>query len=450
MKLIERVRALRKSNSKSSRTIIVDEKDMHAVTKKFSSSTSIVRTPTISTTSSGNSSKKETDIIDFTISIEALDGIIATNTRGRHANIGQLGVPVFGVVAYRQKIAGSKNVVKSNIPSMPLVKSNSSFGNRDRFHAGFGYTHERRGNKHEQIKIAIPMRKNKYSASGYIDRQFDLSFSLMRGSEVIKMGVVSTILSGNERGESKLVQISQEKTVRTTRMKGNTRISRKSKTTVGARTASFIQDPSRRYSLQRANIRVTVQASNREMLKNSATSAYVLGHSNSDDGKAVPVTELISIGQSESISVITGMETKFSSSFSSSSSSDNDSLLVKNSSVSMSLSEDSTATGDAGTYFNTNSEEQSLAESDFETINADVETRSKNKQNGDFYGYDKSASMEDDSTLGSGSTIGDYSTFSTLLDTISLGSIRKFNEIQNTVATATKGIEVSKAYSCSK
>eukprot|EP00979_Chaetoceros_neogracilis_P012476 scaffold3337_cov256-Chaetoceros_neogracile.AAC.10 len=429
MKFIERLRSLRRSKTKVSRkpcTIMVDEKDLKPVTTKFSSSASTVKTPTTITTSIGSSSgssQNKTDIIDFTISIEALDGIIATNTGGRHANSGKLGVPVFGVVAYHQKIEGSKNIVKSNIPSMPLVKSNSSFGNRDRFHAEFGFPQEDRGSRHGQINIALPMHRNNYSLSGYTERQFDLSFSLMRGSEVIKMGVVSTILAGDECGDSKLAQIGQEKMIRTTRMKGNKRISNKSKTTVGARSASFIQDPSRRYSLQRANLRVTVEANHRAS-KKSATSAFVLGPTQSTEKEVAPITELISIVQSDSISVITGMDTKLSSSSTSSSSAEGESFVYKNSLLSMSLSEDTTAVRDRGAYYNSGSEENSLVESDFETVNTVTETQSMNAQNIGFSGQGKSKSL-DDSTLESGCTSGDYSTLSNLLDGISLGSFRR-------------------------
>ena len=198
MKLIERVRSLRKSNYKESRKIMVDEKDVKMVgekhvkivdekdarivskkssssasiarshvkivTKKSSSSASIANNLTIGRSSSSSQSEgNNIEIVDFTISIEALDGIIATNTGGRHANIGQLGVPVFGIVAYRQTVSGSKNIVKTNIPSMPLAKSNSSFGNRDRFQAGFGFPGEGEGSTLEQIKIALPMRKSRCS-----------------------------------------------------------------------------------------------------------------------------------------------------------------------------------------------------------------------------------------------------------------------------------------------
>lgn len=454
MKLIERVRSLRQSNSKDSRKIMVDEKDVKMVvennekmvdekdvkiitkkssssastirTKKSSSSASIAKNPTIGSSSSASASEeKKIEIINFTVSIEALDGIIATNTGGRHANIGQLGVPVFGVVAYHQTVSGSKNIVKTNIPSMPLVKSNSSFGNRDRFQAGFGFPDEGKGNTLEQIKIALPMRKSKFSSSGYVERQLDLSFSLMRGSEVMKMGVVSVVLGGNECGESKLAQICQEKTVRTTHMKGNKRISRKTKTTVGARSASFIQDPSRRYSLQRANLRVSVEAYHRAS-KISSTSAYVLGSGQ----RQVPVTELISIEQSDSVSMMTGMEMK-------SSYSTEDSLLIKNSKMAMSLSEDNSLLDED--YFKSMDGEDSFAESDYGTVNADMNVPNVPP---------KREVSDDDSTREGGSTIGDESTIGDdsmmFLDNVSLGTIEKFAEIGNKMSASVDEREVSK------
>mgnify|MGYP001186047912 CR=1 FL=1 len=108
MQLLKKRNGLKKKGSKDYN---VDEKDW--LPKKLNRSGSSLLKPSssmLSTSSSFSFSKKPdgpTSVVDFTISIESLDGIIATNTGGKFVNIGQMGVPVFGVVSYNQRVAGS-------------------------------------------------------------------------------------------------------------------------------------------------------------------------------------------------------------------------------------------------------------------------------------------------------------------------------------------------------
>ena len=435
MNLLNKVRTLKRPDSKDPhRQIIVDEKEMKTVTRKgrnVPSNQQLSKSKSTVSSASGSSALSTADIIDFTVSIEALDGIISTNTGGRHKNIGQLGGPVFGVISYSQKVSGNANVIKTNIPSMPLVKSASSIGNRERYQAAFGYP-DGNVNALEQVQLTLPMNKSRTGKSGFRPRHFDLTLSLMRGSEVMKLGVASITLCGDECGESKLVAIGQEKTVHTTRMKGNRPVSHKSKTTVGARSASFINDPSRRFSLQRSTLRVTIVAKQRT--GNGATSAYLQRASKTP---YTPVTELLSFGFSDTVSVITGAMENGSSSFevvsTIQSHDSDDSLLNKVSAVTLSRSDESKALESQNYFLREDGKDGSLHESDFDS--ADDESTYCPATSLGFMKFDDNSTV--DGSAGE----------STFLDNVSLGSI-KFKDIGNVgYLDAGNGIELTKGRS---
>jgi hypothetical protein len=249
--------------STGSRQVKVDEMDNFTINsdKKDNGESLLGKTYTEST--SGSSEESDRDLVDFIISIESLDGIMSTNKGRRHQNIGQLGAPVFGVLSYSTRLAENGKVVKTNIPSMALVKS-TSIGKRERWHANFGYPNME-SDALEQIHLTLPMVSKQMNSRKceYHERRLDLDINLMRGSEVIRLGFASISLCGNEYGRSQLISVGQEKLVRTMRKQGNKRISQKKKTTIGVKSVSFMKDPTRRFSLQRSNLRVSVRAAKR-------------------------------------------------------------------------------------------------------------------------------------------------------------------------------------------
>lgn len=447
MQLLKKRSGLKK---KSSKDYNVDEKDW--LPKKLNRSGSSLLKPSssmLSTSSSFSFSKKPdgpTSVVDFTISIESLDGIIATNTGGKFVNIGQMGVPVFGVVSYNQRVAGSKSTIQSNIPSMPLVKSNSSFGNRDRFHAGFSNPLSSPGDAESaKIEIALPMRKNTRAASGFYGCEMEMTFSLMRGSEVMKLGMVSLPLRGDESGNSKLIAISNEKTVKTTRIVGNRRISQKSRSTLNSSSISFINDPSRRYSLQRANLRISVVANERINESEGATAHYlnqtsISKSSSSNDNSRPPrpstargqqrkipenlrpVCDIVSIdAESEIVSIVSGKdndheEIEIMRLKSKSKSTDDDSLLEDNYTMSQ----------DTLSRASKNLSGDSLEDREF-----------MNRSTSYLMSTSGFASVEPDDTISPiGSTNSDLSQDDTaFIDDVSLGTIQKFKEIGNMVGS---------------
>ncbi len=412
MKLFKKGRSLKPTesdtSSRSSRQLKVDEVDeiSSCYSKRKSSDKAMLEsTPTVS--SSGSSEDLRRELIDFKISIESLDGIISTNTGQRHRNIGQLGAPVFGIVSYSTKLPENGKVVKTNLPSLPLIKSTSSIGNRDRFHACFGYP-DGESNVLEQINLTLPMTRNKSAArrSEYRERRFDLDINLMRGSEVIKIGFASISLNGTETGESRLIQVGQEKLVRTTRRKGNKRIPQTKKTTIGVRSVSFMKDPSRRFSLQRANLRVNVQA--RASSRRTATAKYA--QKCVED--AAPLLHIISTDKS------TESDAEKSEGFKCNS--NDDSLLDKLSGISLSQSDETISAEDKYSQFLSKVRNPSVDESDIGTTCTDDGNLSK-------IGFVK---FTDGASVASGFVSADGDETVTTLDNISLGTI-KFKGLSN-------------------
>jgi len=285
-------------------------KDLSTVTTRLTKDKKSLLPRTRSSASSVTSNTRsiksdKIEILDFAISLEAIDGIISTRTRRST----QPHVPVFAVASYSQELRDTNDVVKSNIPSMPLMKSTSSIGNRERYHAAFGYP-DGPVNAPEVIHLGLPMRIDNRSLAGYEARQMDITISIMRGSEVLRLGVACLSLEGDETNESKLISVGQDKTVKTTRRNGKKSVTSTTKTTtVGARSSAFNQDPSQRYSLQRANIRVSIECKRRGMdPTTSATSRYLR---DKEPKNPPPITDLISIGHSTStVSVITSADSE--------------------------------------------------------------------------------------------------------------------------------------------
>lgn len=401
--------------------------------KRYSSSSpSLLLASTVTASGSSEHSAADKDMIDFTISIEAIDGIIVTSSTA--AKITRLGTtkkaedelnmpPVFSLVTY-QHSAGAHGNLKTNIPSRQLVKSKSSIGRRERYYAYFGSSGRSRkksDKKLDQIKITMPMRKNKSRPSGYVEKKLDLSVGLMRGSEVIKLGSACVALHGDECGESKLVPVVQEqkeKSTNTARLSRNRSITRKPKTILGARSVCFSSDPSRKYSIQCANLRLSVKANYRPVTKPTS-----LGTNLVEDEKSI-LSKYLPIGQESAISVkVVQSSEEGSNGFemienNQRSLSYRDSLFDNLSRASMSLTTDRSpiASKDEDESHATTSHASVESEEDYRSIS----TSTSNESSGVSYTDDESHHCDDTATLGEESTF---------IDNISLGTIKKFREL---------------------
>lgn len=233
------------------------------------------------------------DIITFEASIDSIDGIIATST-GRMGAIGQRDQPTFAIISYYKKVVSTGSAVKTNMLSLPLVKSSSSIGKRERYYAKFTEDDEP-----QSFNLSACMRRNSNYKSGYEPRELDFEISLMRGSEVMKLGTSTLVLHGNESGSIQLIPAGTTKTVTNTLRKAMiankpSKTSVSSVTTAGTRTVSFSNDPTRKYTLQRSILRVTVFIKGEE----TVPSQYL------QDPDHAPNSMMLSLGHSDSVSIL--------------------------------------------------------------------------------------------------------------------------------------------------
>jgi len=240
-------------------------KDTWIPRSRSSASTSVTsrsRSRSGSRTRTRSIRSEKVEILEFMVSLQKIDGIISTKTSRRS---GENNMPVFAVASYNQTIKESEygSIVKSNIPSMPLAKSTSScIGNRDRYDASFRYRdNSNRSNVPESIYLTVPMVVDQKSMSGYEARQMDITISIMRGSEVLELGVASLPLEGHQTNVSALLSIIDDKNRKIARVNGRKSVASTPRNTgaIGARSSAFKDDPSQKYSLQRATIRVSIE-----------------------------------------------------------------------------------------------------------------------------------------------------------------------------------------------
>jgi len=184
------------------------------------------------------------------------------------------------------------SIVKTNIMSLPLVKSKSSIGNRERYYARFSDTEEL-----QTFDLTAAMDIDPNSKSGFSTRELDLEISLMRGPDMLKIGATTMVLNGDEEGSMQLISVNAEKVVTNTLRKAMTankpsRTSSSNITTTGAKSISFASDPTQKYTLQRSILRLSV-SSNEDC--STMSSAYA---------KESPCTMMLALGHSDSISYL--------------------------------------------------------------------------------------------------------------------------------------------------
>jgi hypothetical protein len=298
--------------------LIVDAKDMHRASSSLSPSVSTLTTPSILSSWPSFSSaakarqqqkqKKRKAVLNFSMTIEGIDGIVSSKTRtrrkkkgpsppsssevqqesleesmsfkenndvGDHDNVNinandhyhddpkhgkrimKEDEPVFVVVTLFKKGGESDEGFKVSCVSSPMIRNHYSIGgNRKRYMAKFS-ARETDANDEQlplESDIAVLMTPNKHTKSGYDSKKMDLRVSLLRGTEMVKIGSTSITLNGSETGLSKLVAVGTNEMVKNRVKKPNGSMAT---TTLGSAYVAFTDEPSHKYTLQRANIRIS-------------------------------------------------------------------------------------------------------------------------------------------------------------------------------------------------
>ena len=223
--------------------MVVDEKDMIAVSKKQQTPTNLFLQK--------KGVKEEVKKMDFYVSIHFLDGVIVTHS-GNKKKLVKDSLPVFAVASYKKKIAGINKSVTTNMLSCQLENHPSSIGNnRERYFARFV---DEIQDKIHTIKLSAPMlRKKGISKFQFEPRVIEFQIGLMKGSQVIYLGSASLTLQGDELGKQQSIPV-KSKTPTKSGVKRNVQTS----SCVNMISASFTDNPGCKYSLQRAMLRVSV------------------------------------------------------------------------------------------------------------------------------------------------------------------------------------------------
>jgi len=218
---------------------------------------STAKTESASFESSYDSLQTDKEIINFYISIDAIDGIVVEKKGHRFSRKKDSdNIPVFALLSYPKKSGSS---IRTKIPSLPLTESSesTSLGRRKRYSAHFTLGE----NEKYTFKMGMPMRKIKNKRrEQYEPKAIDLRISLMRGKEIIDIGFTSVVFDGKERGQQKLMPVLQNRLKNLPlSMKSNTQITaihKKSK----AKALSFADEPTKLYWFNRSHVRISVTA----------------------------------------------------------------------------------------------------------------------------------------------------------------------------------------------
>jgi len=191
-------------------------------------------------------SNVDTDVINFIIAIDQIDGIRCLNLAGQGTS--NADVPVI-IISYFKKFLPTGENVKYNIASFPIVKCNSSIGRKEKYVAKF------ENDFCNMTTLSVEMVKNKFSKSGYDTRELTLQIGLMKGGELINLGAASLSLQGDERAASKQIPVGEVMSI--TKKTGNKKyVCKRSKTiTTGLTPTSFPGDPHREYTVNKSFLR---------------------------------------------------------------------------------------------------------------------------------------------------------------------------------------------------
>lgn len=211
------------------------------------------------------------DIVEFTISIQKIEDIVLNRNRNSNNFM-----PIVGVITLssRKVINRTNREIEFNVCSSPLSKSTSSLllgGTSERYYGFFGVDDKY---QLEQIKLALPMKKRSIFSNGYIERQLDLTLSLVsKGNEIQKVGVAVIKLSGKEFGKSTIIPIVRD----TNRLackdqegRRHSLMSANHRQSQDGNLIDFASNPKLRLSITARR-----HQENKEKISDSATSAYL-------------------------------------------------------------------------------------------------------------------------------------------------------------------------------
>jgi hypothetical protein len=200
-----------------------------------------------------------------------------TNPKGD--NLENDSVPTTAVVSFRRNAFSSDTALETFMPSLPLTKPLSGFGNTARYMASWpaGERSALLGKDPQgisTINMIRVMRREKYrpetkigQVSGYVHETIDLGVCIGRGKELVHLGTVSFAITGDEEGEVVTNVPVKSLTPHAT-------AKRKSSKKKRSKISSFPHDSSRSYLLDdNATLRVGVRVLPQHTIKTAEDNA---------------------------------------------------------------------------------------------------------------------------------------------------------------------------------
>jgi hypothetical protein len=176
--------------------------------------------------------------------------------------------PTTAVVSYRKNAFSSQTSLETFLPSLPMHHPTSLLGSKFRYGASWPseqstLTRDEASIERSSFKLTRCMKQGMFVAgvgagSNYVHETLELRINLSRGTELIRLGTASLVISGEEEGE---VQINvplkpivhKSKKTHISRFKGKAKAK-------SNKYGYFCNDPSRRYFLDdNATLRVGIQ-----------------------------------------------------------------------------------------------------------------------------------------------------------------------------------------------
>jgi hypothetical protein len=209
---------------------------------------------------------------------ESGNATLKKNPKGDNREDGS--IPTTAIVSFSRNAFSSNTPLETFMPSLPLTKPMSGFGNTVRYMASWAAGEgsallETDPQGISTIKMTRLMKREKYrpgtkigQVSGFVHETIDLGVCLGRGKEVVRLGTVSFAITGDEEGE--IVMNVPVKSLTLPHATAKRKSSKKKR----SKTSSFPHDSSRSYLLDdNATLRVGVRVLPRHMIKAAKDSA---------------------------------------------------------------------------------------------------------------------------------------------------------------------------------
>jgi hypothetical protein len=158
-------------------------------------------------------------MMDITVGVDIMEGLVMEITKQKSEP--PLGLcPVTAVISCKKNVSSSRQI-STHVPSLPLAVPSASFGDKvHNFLVRWPADFDPHGDALSTFKMSRLMKKDTFNlkearlTSGFVAEEIELTIGLMRGKDMLTLGKASLIITGNETDEMVIdLPISNEKAV---------------------------------------------------------------------------------------------------------------------------------------------------------------------------------------------------------------------------------------------